>query len=189
MGATGAADTAFDDLVDRYAEPGRAYHALPHILQCLSELYTAHHLLHRPDEAEAAVWYHDAIYDPRAADNESRSADLADAVLGRAGVVAARREEIRRLILATTHRTAPAADDDAAIVVDADLSILGADRAIFDAYEQGIRREYAFVPEAAFIEGRRKILDAFLARPSIYSTAFFRDRYEERARANLAGVR
>ena len=35
---------------------------------------------------------------------------------------------------------------------------------------------------------RRSVLKAFLARPSIYCTDHFRERYEAQARSNLAAV-
>jgi len=37
-----------------------------------------------------------------------------------------------------------------------------------------------------FAEARAKILASFLARPAIYSTPFFREKYEAQARVNLA---
>ena len=40
--------------------------------------------------------------------------------------------------------------------------------------------------EDAFRRGRRKILEQFLARPALYNAAFFRERLEAPARANLA---
>jgi predicted metal-dependent HD superfamily phosphohydrolase len=110
---------------------------------------------------------------------------VADAALEEAHVPAPERERIGRMILATAHRSTADAEGDAALVMDADLSVLGADAAIFDAYERAIREEYAFVPEVEFARRRREILSSFLARPSIYSTRFFRDRCEARARANL----
>jgi predicted metal-dependent HD superfamily phosphohydrolase len=41
------------------------------------------------------------------------------------------------------------------------------------------------VPEAAFCAARAKILRELVARPAIYSTAWFRDRLEPAARRNL----
>ena len=41
------------------------------------------------------------------------------------------------------------------------------------------------MPDDAFRAGRARILRGFLARPSVYSTPHFRNRYEQPARANL----
>ena len=44
------------------------------------------------------------------------------------------------------------------------------------------------VPEPIYRKGRSEILRGFLNRASIYQTAWFRQRYEDRARENLERV-
>jgi len=175
----------FEALVARYGEPHRAYHTLQHIGECFAQ---SDHVrdVHRPGEVWLALWFHDAIYNPRASDNEARSAQWARAVLVESGAPATTIEEVERLILATQHDATPQ-DHDAQIVVDIDLSILGADADRFQEYEVQVRREYAWVDDDAFRHGRTKVLRSFLERPFIYSTADFRARFEARARSNLAG--
>ena len=172
-------------MLGEYRREGRSYHTPRHLEECLEQFDTVRGLFRRPDEAEAAIWFHDAIYDPRADDNEERSADLADRLLGPAGVPTEDLAEIRRLILATGHRGARDPQDDAALVTDIDLTIFGSEPERFDDYERAIRREYGFATEAEFRRRRAQILESFLARPTIYATRAFADRYEERARANL----
>ncbi len=74
---------------------------------------------------------------------------------------------------------------DAHVLVDADLSILGAQPARFQEYEAQVRSEYGWVPDAMFRSTRAKILKEFLGRPHLYCTAHFRERYEAQARRNL----
>src|SRR5215471_12708356 len=82
------------------------------------------------------------------------------------------------------HRGAEA--PDTRLVVDIGLAILGQPSPIFDAYERQIRQEYAWVPQAAFLEGRTRILHAFLQRAMLYATDHFRQQYEAQARSNIA---
>ena len=168
-----------------YRREDRAYHTARHLEECLEQFDTVRGRFRRPDEAEAAIWFHDAIYDPRADDNEERSADLADRLLGPAGVPTEYLAEIRRLILATGHRGARDPQDDAALVTDIDLTIFGSAPERFDEYERDIRREYAFAADDEFRRRRAQILESFLARPTVYVTRAFADRFEDRARANL----
>jgi predicted metal-dependent HD superfamily phosphohydrolase len=91
---------------------------------------------------------------------------------------------VSELITATKHDAQPESDD-ARVLVDIDLSILGAEPARFDEYEMQVRKEYAHVPDVLYRLGRAIILKQFLARPSIYSTPYFRDRLEARARKNI----
>jgi predicted metal-dependent HD superfamily phosphohydrolase len=87
-------------------------------------------------------------------------------------------------VLETRHGTTPH-EADAALLCDIDLSILGRSPKVFDQFERQIRQEYAVVPEPIYRTGRSDILRRFLSRPTIYQTAWFRQRYENRARANL----
>lgn len=180
-------------MIGRYRDQARAYHTVRHLDECLAEFDEVRRQVRRPDEVEAALWFHDAVYDPHAADNEERSADLADRLLAPAGVPTEHLAEIRRLVLATGHRGSRDPQDDASVITDIDLAILGAEPARFDEYEADIRREYAFVPDDDFRRRRREILESFLARPAIYATPSFRERFEAAARENLrrsiAGLR
>lgn len=177
-------DFVFDDLISRYGEPHRSYHTLDHIGECLRHLDTASHLLQRPSEAEIALWFHDAIYDPRRNDNEARSAGLAEEVLCSAGVNEGVARRVGDLIKLTTHAETLSAGD-ASVVCDADLAILGAGEAVFHRYDTAIRREYAWVPEPIFRRERGRVLAGFLARPRIYQTDYFANLFEIRARTNL----
>lgn len=181
-GADGA--TVFDELAARYNEAHRAYHNLNHIANCLITLESAADLTERLTEVEAAVWFHDAVYDPRRADNEARSAALAERLLGRAGVAAPVVARIAEQIRLTTHQR----DDltgDAAVLCDVDLSILGAPPERFAAYDAAIREEYAWVPDGGYRAGRGRLLVRFLDRPRIYQTEHFHARLEDAARVNL----
>lgn len=55
----------------------------------------------------------------------------------------------------------------------------------FDEYEVQVRQEYAWIPGPLFRRKRREILQGFLARTDIYSTDWFRERFEATARTNL----
>jgi predicted metal-dependent HD superfamily phosphohydrolase len=88
------------------------------------------------------------------------------------------------LILATKKHDA-SLERDAPLMVDVDLSILGRPTQRFDEYEDQIRQEYSWVCPEQFAAGRSAVLQSFLARPAIYCTEFFRNKYERQARDNL----
>jgi predicted metal-dependent HD superfamily phosphohydrolase len=161
----------------------RHYHTLEHIDACLAWLDEVKPSAEYPAEIELALWFHDAIYDPRAKDNERRSAELARRRLQELGVSRAVRERIADYVLATQKHIALAGD--AALLVDLDLTILGADPAEFDRFEQQIRQEYQHVPEPMFRMGRSRVLKTFLDRPQIYVIPAVRWHLENAARRNL----
>jgi predicted metal-dependent HD superfamily phosphohydrolase len=175
----------FTQLQERYTEPHRFYHTLAHIEACLGEFDPVSALCERPAEVEAAIWFHDVIYDSHRSDNEERSAAWALSALAEAGVAAPVRLRVHALVLATRH-DAPPVDRDASFLVDIDLSFLGCERAVFDQHQHQIRQEYRWVPELVYRTQRTKILGRFLARPRIYQTDPFYERFEQQARQNLA---
>ena len=171
-------------LIARYSEPHRKYHTVQHLDECFARFDEARELAQKAYEIELALWFHDAIYDVRRQDNEERSADWARSAAARAGAAEAVCSRLHQLILATKHDAEPPSPD-AALLVDVDLAILGAAPERFDEYERQIRDEYSWVPGFVFRRKRREILQGFVARPRLYNTTHFRDRYEARARANL----
>lgn len=184
--ADGMLAETFRDLISRYAEPHRHYHTAQHISECLAKFdgEGVQALCRHPDEVEIALWFHDAVYDTRAHDNEKQSVSWAVETLSKTGAPLDCQQRIEALIMATCHDALPATQDARALV-DIDLSILGAGAARFDEYERQVRAEYAWVPEFMFRRTRKKILQQFLARPSIYSTDLFRQKLEQPARSNL----
>ena len=184
LGARGEGASVFTDLTAAYTEPARAYHTAEHIRDCLAQFDLSKSAAIRADEIEAAIWFHDAIYLPGSSDNEDRSAELARSALAKSGVPAAVASRIAELVLATRHASVPS-EPDAALLCDIDLSILGRPPHVFDAFEQRIRREYAWVPEPVYRRARAEIMEGFLRRHSIYQTTYFRKRYEGQARENL----
>lgn len=176
--------TTWQQLASHYSEPHRHYHTLDHVAACLNWLDQYHHLAEDPLCIELALWAHDVIYDPRASDNEARSADWFAQQFADSTLTNTQRNRVHALILATIHPHPPT-DPDMALLQDIDLSILGADAELYDRYEGGIRQEYAFVPEEAFRKGRSAVLQSFLDQDVIYHTADLRGKLELPAGENL----
>jgi len=179
-----AEDSGFRELVTRYGEAHRRYHTTQHLSECLGLWRTVRALAAHPGEVAVALWFHDAVYDTKRQDNEERSADLARDAVTRAGLAAEVGARVHALIMATRHDALPA-DRDMQLLVDIDLSILGADVTRFDEYERQVREEYAWVPSIMFRRTRRKILEQFLERPRIFQTEHFYQAREAAARQNL----
>lgn len=173
------------DLLARWSEPQRRYHTLAHLDHCLAGLDRHLTLAGNAPVLEAALWFHDAIYDPRAADNELRSAALARDAFTRAHASARDIDRIEQLILSTrTHESDGSPDN--ALLLDLDLAVLGSAPAGYNRYAEAIRQEYAWVPETDYRRKRVAVLTRFLARPALFLTAPFHQSLETRARQNLA---
>ena len=172
-------------LVTAYCEPARRYHDARHLLTVLDGIQVL------ADEAadlvavRLAAWFHDAVYDVRAVDNEERSAGWAESALPGAGVGDAVVRSVARLVrLTATH--APQPDDaDGLVLCDADLVILASPPAAYAAYTRAVREEYAHVGDADFRAGRAAVLEPLVALPALYGTSYGRREWEAAARANL----
>ncbi len=155
-------DAIFEMLRAQYQEPPRAYHTLEHVgwgLKRIDEI--AQHELNDfrdLDAIEYAMWFHDAImvFGRGGAGDEERSAELAVNVGTKAGLGVGFLRQVRRLIRATAHMADPEVPDEA-VLVDADLSILG----------------------------RTKVLQRFDNKRRIFTTPYASQKWEERARINI----
>jgi predicted metal-dependent HD superfamily phosphohydrolase len=185
-----AADEPRRRLLAAWQEPHRAYHGLRHLVECLDALDACPQPGDAAAVAKLALWFHDAVYDPRATDNEERSAAWLLDFAREAGLPARVAERAATLVRLTAHAAtgAPCEGRDADLVHDADLAILAADPFRLSEYEDAVRREYAHVGTIPFALGRGALLAGLLSAPAIYRTPEFRARHEERARRNLSSL-
>lgn len=184
FGDAGYIGTGFGELVNLYSESHRHYHNLYHVNGCLDTFDRISQMLEDPFSVEAAIWFHDVIYDPKSNKNEARSAEYAQAFLSATTVDPETISKIIHLICLTQHPSNPSTDDEK-YLIDIDLSTLGAEPSQYDRYEVWIRKEYAYVPGFLYKKGRKKLLQAFLNCKPIYRTPYFRERLEDQARANI----
>lgn len=178
-----------EGLKARYAEAHRSYHTWDHVDVLLTLFHAHNQQFDDPGRVLWALYWHDAIYDPTAADNEAQSAQLlrADA---KAELSAERLGDAAGIIEATHKHLVPADAPpglrrDLTLFLDMDLSILGQAASVFDDYETAIRFEYAFVDEAVYRHARAAVLSRFLERERLYFNDMFADLWEHAARANL----
>ena len=175
----------FRALKGRYGESRRVYHNGDHIRHCLAEFDSINTGLTqtRKNIIELSIWFHDAIYEISASDNESESArwfsSLADGRLNPDIINA-----VNRCILYTTHQDTPA-DPCSLYMVDVDLSSFGQDWEEFTADGRKIREENNHLDDEAFVGGQIKFMNRLLNRSRIFYTEYFNTRLESRARQNI----
>lgn len=173
----------FEELLRLYSQETRHYHNLEHVFHCLAGLERFADQAEYSAEVALAIWFHDAIYNPKAKDNEAQSAALARGELEGLGVPPDRIERICAHVMATKdHR---AEQDDSRLVIDLDLAILAAKPERYDRFEAEIREEFKHVPGFLFRMARKKVLKHFLAKKHIYALPFARELWEQPARENL----
>lgn len=174
------ADRTFEDVCRQYTGPGRFYHTLDHVENVLAAVERLGSQARNLKAVKLAAWLHDVIYDSRASDNEERSAAYAERLCEQLAIP----EGLLVASLIRKTKTHDAGGDaDAQVLLDADLAILGAAEPVYRSYAERIRQEYAWVPEADYRRGRRRVLENFLGRPTIFH---FLSRLEDPARRNIA---
>ena len=189
----------FEAVMARHREPHRRYHGEHHIGWVVRHAQHLAAQLEAPGVAGhgaqpidlgaviAAAFYHDAVYDPRASDNEAASARLASEVLVRGGWNAGRVAAVANMIQATAdHRHGETGDLSSAVLLAADLAVLAADPAGYSAYVDGVRLEYGHVADSDWVVGRSAVLRSFIDRDHIFPAALGLHAWETRARANIA---
>lgn len=180
----GFISSLWQEIETQYSEKGRHYHNLFHLENMFQELESVKNRLEDSVTVSFAVFYHDVIYDASSKSNEEKSAIYAAERLQKLGLDQHMISKISAQILATKqHRKSD--DSDTNYLIDADLSILGKELAVYMDYTRKIRKEYAIYPDFLYKPGRRKVLRHFLELESIFKTNYFRKEYEMRAKENM----
>lgn len=174
----------YNDLLSAYSEKHRHYHTIDHIDALLMHFDNAIDLANHPREMEMAIWFHDAVYKPFSSTNELDSANWASTFLSNNKLPENIAETVHQLIMATRH-TVEVSGSDESLLVDIDLTILGAPADVYDGYEKAIRKEYKLVPSMIYRKKRKLLLHSFLDRDRIYLNQFFYKKFEKQARSNM----
>jgi predicted metal-dependent HD superfamily phosphohydrolase len=185
LGARGDHTATGRDLMARWAEPHRRYHDLEHLAAVLDGVHDLIDHAADPDAIYLAAWYHDAVY-AGSPDDEENSARLAESDLSALRLPPHVVAEAARLVRLTASHDPAHGDRNGETLCDADLAILAADPEPYARYVAAVRAEYAHVPDEAFRAGRAEVLRRLLALPTLFRTPAGRERWESRARANLA---
>ncbi|MBG6191127.1 putative metal-dependent HD superfamily phosphohydrolase [Arthrobacter sp. CAN_A212] len=177
-----------ESLVNRWSEAHRRYHTPSHLLDVLEALDA----IFLPDDdgsvrrqVRLAAWFHDAVYDGVAGEDERASAALAEEWLtGR--IPAAEVAEVVRLIRLTASHNPARGDRAGELLCDADLAVLGRSVNGYGRYVAAVRQEYAHVSDTDFAVGRVDVVRRLLVMDQLYRTAPAQRLWQEAALANLA---
>jgi len=178
-------ESSWNEIFSSYQGPDRFYHNLVHISDMLTlcEQYRSH--IEQPEVVAISIWFHDIIYQVDRKDNEKRSAERATFYLQHSALTTTEVELVYQLILATQHHQLSIAYPDLAYLLDFDLAVLGRDWDNYLLYTSQIRKEYSIYSAEQYRLGRKKVLQHFLGRETLYFTVIGQELWEEKARANL----
>jgi predicted metal-dependent HD superfamily phosphohydrolase len=176
----------FNKLIAAYSEKQRAYHTLQHLYECLVLLDLIRADLNDAYAAALALWFHDAVYDPQAKDNELKSAELLDQYLSQDLSIDIVQKSKRWILATQMHK---ATDElDLQFLLDIDLAILAASPEHFAEYEQQIQQEYAWVDPDVYSIKRKEVLTHFYQAEPLYQTEYFQHSFEQRAKGSLKQI-
>lgn len=170
------------EIKNEHSAADRYYHNLSHLENLITQL-SACNLTDR-NTVLFSVFYHDIVYAVTQKDNEEQSAIVAEKGLLSLNVPPAQIEKCKHQIIATkSHQLSD--DPDTNLFTDADLSVLGLEWPLYEAYYKQVRQEYAVYPDDVYKPGRKNVLHHFLEMKRIFKTAVFYDKFEVSARENL----
>lgn len=135
-----------------------------------------------------ALFMHDIFYVPGDKQNEPESGNLASSLLFGTPMEGAGKD-VRRLIEDTMRALPPynyTTHPDGPLLCDLDLIGLGGSYEDFRDDTTLIRKEFSFATDEQFKKGRKDFFEQMYARGYIYHTSYFRDKYEDRAKENVA---
>lgn len=176
--------TEWSALIAAWSEPHRSYHGLTHLAAVLGLVAQLDAAAADPAAVRLAAWYHDAVYDPTASDNEEVSAQRARA--GLRGLVPDERiDTVERLVRLTAGHDPEPDDADGAVLCDADLAVLAGPPDAYAAYASAVRTEYGHLSDEVFTAGRIAVLEQLLGLPALYRLPAVAAEWTPRARANM----
>lgn len=157
--------TWFDRLQALYSEEARHYHTFAHICDMLQQFEEHKGSMSDPVTVCLAIFFHDAIYNPKSSTNEEDSAELFSEFANEltrqfpnCENVVKRSVVVDYILQTKKHDVSTSSDEDLKLFIDIDMSILAAERTRYEAYCRAIRREYIHVDTETFCRARAAFL-------------------------------
>ena len=187
-------DETYHQMIDyclfNYDLPGRYYHNVEHIIQCVSELdklVTEFPYRILPLDVQnllLAILFHDVVYGQKSpqSDEELSAEKLSGFIVNKP-----HHNKAVEYILLTQHLSQKRKEnltEAEKIMISIDLSILGQNPDLYNEYAQNIRKEYSYAPDIDYAKGRISALNTILANPPIFPSTCF-SKYEARAHSNI----
>lgn len=177
-------------LLKAWNEPHRTFHTPKHLRECLFHLEQERWggLIDTVDRGRLAMalWFHDAVCDVKASENQEKSAAWAVQSLALLDLSTENVDIVQRLILSTKLNHAPTGCALEAWIHDIDFYMFGMDAKQFAQYTQDIRSEFSWVDDLNYRRGIDFVLRRFINNPAgIYQTEAGRLDYEDIARKNI----
>lgn len=181
-----SAEKWFILLEKKYRGTQRYYHNFNHLEAMFKGLFSIQEQIQDIEIIQFAIWFHDIIYNSYKKNNEQKSAEEAVKFLSLSSFPKEKIDKVAVYINATQKHELLVGDSDLATFLDLDLSILGVGREQYEEYAKKIRKEYQLIPYPIYKKGRRKVLQQFIQRETLFFTPTFQQLYETQARENLA---
>lgn len=183
---TEISNTYWEEILAQYTQSSRYYHNLTHLHAMFSHLKAVETKIEDLKLVKFAIWYHDIIYKSSKSNNEEKSAELAQKRLKNVNFDEKSLEIVQKLIISTKkHIPLITENKDNNYLLDLDLSVLGSNWETYKLYFKNIRKEYRLYPNFLYNKGRKKVLQTFLERDTLFYTEYFKSKLENQARANL----
>ncbi len=181
----------FHKLLQAYSAPNRHYHNLDHLVHGLSELkvWGANCAASASDlrVLKLAFWFHDFVYggQQEISDEEASAQAWLNSSLD-----VPHAELVAQLIRATDHfQEQQITHPLKAILIGADLAILGQHATTYESYTNAIRMEYQHVPQPTYVQKRRQAMihlrDLAIAE-KLFENEYFNKEYNEIAIENMS---
>lgn len=180
-------ENMWGEISEAYSSENRHYHNLQHLYNMLQIINASEKLISNRDAVLFALYFHDFTYDTSRHDNEEASAYAAVSFLTKINAGQPLITATEKLILSTkSHKPEENGQSDTAVFLDADLSVLGSAPETYNEYAASVRKEFSQYPAQLYIEGRKRVLQHFLASDHIYKTDTIKTRLEQQARTNIS---
>ena len=180
----------WQEIETRHNEPQRHYHTLTHLSELFNYLDSnfGTPVQHNgaQDIAELAIFFHDIVYDPRANDNEEKSAGLFRSFAHENGLGTGLTDQVYDWIVLTKSHSPPTGSSEALrLFLDFDMAILSKPLEGYLDYAAQIRQEYIHVAHDQYCQGRASVLRKFCQNTIYVSDGFKTIAAEQRARENI----